>query len=56
MLSQVSQPAIIPHMAEFEGKRFPYEVRPGVKHHFVVAMWLADARVRTELGHATAFR
>jgi hypothetical protein len=27
VLSQVSQPAIIPHMAEFEGKRFPYEVR-----------------------------
>uniref|UniRef100_A0A383VE33 Uncharacterized protein n=1 Tax=Tetradesmus obliquus TaxID=3088 RepID=A0A383VE33_TETOB len=26
VLSQVSQPAIIPHMAEFEGKRFPYEV------------------------------
>jgi hypothetical protein len=27
VLSQVSQPAIIPHMAEVEGKRFPYEVR-----------------------------
>jgi hypothetical protein len=29
VLSQVNQPSIIPHMAEFEGKRFPYEVRPG---------------------------
>eukprot|EP00877_Chromochloris_zofingiensis_P003974 jgi/Chrzof1/13578/Cz08g03010.t1 len=26
VLSQVDKPAIIPHMAEFEGKRFPYEV------------------------------
>jgi hypothetical protein len=29
VLSQVNQPSIIPHMAEVEGKRFPYEVRSG---------------------------
>ncbi len=27
VLSQMDQPAIIPHMAEYEGKRFPYEVK-----------------------------
>jgi hypothetical protein len=27
VLFQVDQPAIIPHVAEVEGKRFPYEVR-----------------------------
>lgn len=26
VLSQLEKPAIIPHMADFEGKRFPYEV------------------------------
>eukprot|EP00878_Enallax_costatus_P046112 GHUV01055712.1.p1 GENE.GHUV01055712.1~~GHUV01055712.1.p1 ORF type:complete len:334 (+),score=102.12 GHUV01055712.1:379-1380(+) len=26
VLSQLDKPAIIPHMADFEGKRFPYEV------------------------------
>lgn len=26
VLSQLNKPAIIPHMADFEGKRFPYEV------------------------------
>lgn len=28
VLTQVDQQAIIPHMAEVEGKKFPYEVRP----------------------------
>jgi len=27
VLSQVSQPSIIPHMAEVQGRHFPYEVR-----------------------------
>lgn len=29
VLEQLDKPAIIPHMAEFEGKKFPYEVRTG---------------------------
>lgn len=28
MLRQVDEPAVIPHVAEVEGKKFPYEVRP----------------------------
>lgn len=30
VLHQVDQPAIIPHLAEVEGKKFPYEVRAGL--------------------------
>ncbi len=29
VLDQLDKPAIIPHMAEYEGRKFPYEVREG---------------------------
>lgn len=41
VLSQVNQPSMIPHMADFEGKRFPYEVKSHVQRssHCIVQSW-----------------
>lgn len=50
VLDQLDKPAIIPHMAEFEGRKFPYEVRAALAAAWGLRGWGGEGRRGDERG------